>query len=74
MVDVSWLSQEAKNIHAIFESMFYGMAILFVLFAGCIQLVIALAIASTGGVVASGVARRVPRLDRAHRRRAGRAR
>lgn len=33
MVDVSWLSQEAKNIHAIFESMFYGMAILFVLFA-----------------------------------------
>ena len=33
MIDISWLSQEAKNIHAIFESMFYGMAILFVLLA-----------------------------------------
>ena len=33
MLDVSWLSQEAKNIHAVFESMFYGMAVVFVLLA-----------------------------------------
>lgn len=33
MIDLSWLSQEARSIHAIFESLFYGMAVLFILLA-----------------------------------------
>lgn len=33
MLDVSWLSQEARNIHAIFESLFYGLAVIFILMA-----------------------------------------
>lgn len=31
MADLSWLAQEAKNIHGIFESMFYGLATVLVL-------------------------------------------
>jgi hypothetical protein len=31
MTDLSWLAQEARNIHAVFESMFYGLAIVLVL-------------------------------------------
>lgn len=31
MIDLSWLSQEARSIHAIFESVFYGMAVIFIL-------------------------------------------
>lgn len=31
MGDLSWLAQEAKSIHAIFESMFYGLATVLVL-------------------------------------------
>ena len=31
MTDLSWLAQEARNIHSIFESMFYGLAIILVL-------------------------------------------
>src|ERR1700733_3298061 len=33
MVDVHWLSQEAQSIHAIFESVFYGMVVVFLLLA-----------------------------------------
>lgn len=33
MIDLTWLSQESKNIHAVFESLFYGMAIVLVLLA-----------------------------------------
>ncbi len=31
MTDLSWLAQEARNIHAVFESMFYGLAVVLVL-------------------------------------------
>lgn len=31
MTDLSWLAQEARNIHAVFESMFYGLAAVLVL-------------------------------------------
>lgn len=31
MTDLSWLAQEARNIHGVFESMFYGLAIVLVL-------------------------------------------
>ena len=33
MIDLSWLSTEARSIHAIFESIFYGMAVIFILLA-----------------------------------------
>lgn len=33
MIDLNWLSQEAQSIHAIFESLFYGMAIVLLLIA-----------------------------------------
>jgi hypothetical protein len=33
MIDINWLSQEARNIHAVFESLFYGMAVLLLLIA-----------------------------------------
>ena len=33
MIDLTWLSNEARSIHAIFESMFYGMAVIFILLA-----------------------------------------
>jgi hypothetical protein len=33
VIDLTWLSQEARNIHAVFESMFYGMAAIFILLA-----------------------------------------
>lgn len=31
MTDLSWLAQEARNIHAVFESMFYGLSVVLVL-------------------------------------------
>lgn len=31
MTDLSWLAQEARSIHAVFESMFYGLAAILVL-------------------------------------------
>jgi hypothetical protein len=31
MTDLSWLAQEAQNIHAVFDSMFYGLAVVLVL-------------------------------------------
>lgn len=31
MIDLSWLAQEAKSIHGIFESMFYGLATILLL-------------------------------------------
>lgn len=31
MTDLSWLAQEARSIHAIFESVFYGLAVVLVL-------------------------------------------
>lgn len=31
MTDLSWLAQEARSIHAVFESMFYGLAVVLVL-------------------------------------------
>lgn len=33
MIDLTWLSQEARSIHAVFESVFYGMAVIFILLA-----------------------------------------
>ncbi|MGE0526778.1 MAG: hypothetical protein AB7G93_00935 [Bdellovibrionales bacterium] len=33
MIDIAWLSQEARSIHAIFESLFYGLAVVFILLA-----------------------------------------
>ncbi len=31
MTDLSWLAQEARSIHALFESVFYGLAVVLVL-------------------------------------------
>lgn len=47
MIDLNWLSQEAQNIHAVFESLFYGIAVVLVLL-GIVTEILSMPIGSFG--------------------------